>query len=634
MNLTQPHFSFQRNVLLFLTVRFFKMGRSVFFPVLSIEKVPDGFLFLLRVTAWVVLLAVLWPNFTSAQHIILQPEIEGDSRVLENFPAEANDPQEAMTAIRDWLAEKRAKGHLTASLDQLIKIDSVWKPSFYLGARYHWAQIKMDDNSQRWLSAAGLRSEFFEGNPISREDLITLFQSLIETAGQNGHPFARVQLDSFEVKDSLVAGRLHMDAGPLIFFDGVEISGEVDVAPYYLASYLDLKPGREYDTRKIAALRNRLDELPFLNATADPIVRFRENRAVVLLELEAVNASRIDLVLGFLPADELDRRLVITGNITGEFYNQLGLGERIFLDFQRLRPQTQDLEAAFTYPYFLDLPFGLDMRFELSRRDSLFLDVGFYGGVDYMLSGSSNLRFFLDNKRSSLLSIDRQAILAAGALPDRLDYSRTGVGLAFGISRFDFRPNPTTGWSLNTDLSIGQRNIRKNDQILNLSDENTDFDALYDSLSLQSTVLNFGLSLNRFFRIGPIMTLKTALNSGFYYSGEDILFNELYRIGGNKLMRGFDEESVFASAFAISTLEYRLLTGRRSHIFAFFDMGYIENNSQNAQVRSDWLTGFGGGMTFDTAAGIFSISVALGSRRDVPVNFRRAKIHFGYLSLF
>ena len=218
MNLTQPHFSFQRNVLLFLTVRFFKMGRSVFFPVLSIEKVPDGFLFLLRVTAWVVLLAVLWPNFTSAQHIILQPEIEGDSRVLENFPAEANDPQEAMTAIRDWLAEKRAKGHLTASLDQLIKIDSVWKPSFYLGARYHWAQIKMDDNSQRWLSAAGLRSEFFEGNPISREDLITLFQSLIETAGQNGHPFARVQLDSFEVKDSLVAGRLHMDAGPLIFF--------------------------------------------------------------------------------------------------------------------------------------------------------------------------------------------------------------------------------------------------------------------------------------------------------------------------------------------------------------------------------------------------------------------------------
>nr|MBS0037954.1 BamA/TamA family outer membrane protein [Saprospiraceae bacterium] len=577
---------------------------------------------------------VMCLNGLQSQTIYFELHTEAESQLLEDFPTRANDEGKAMLSLNSWLMDKRAEGHLAASIDQLVKKDSIWEVFLYLGAQYRWAKIEMGDIPQRWINAAGLRGEFFEGNTISRDDLLTLYRVLIEVAEQNGHPFAAVKLDRFEVVDSVILGKLSLDPGPLIYFDGVEVSGNLDIAPYYLASYLDVKPGTPYNAQHVYSLKNRLEELPFVGLLSDPTVRFKENRALVVLELESLNASRIDLVLGFLPGDELDQRLVITGNITGEFFNQLGLGERIFLDFQRLRPQTQDLELAFTYPYFLDLPFGLDTRFELSRRDSLFLDLGFYGGLEYMFSGSSSIRLFLDNRRSTLLSIDEESLLATEALPDRLDYSRTGIGLAYQLNRHDFRLNPTSGWSLITDLSIGQRKIKKNEQILNLSNESIDFDALYDSISLQTTVFNLGLTLNRFFPIGSIMTLKAELNTAVIYSDEQILFNELYRIGGNKLLRGFDEESVFASAYALSTLEYRLLTGRRSYFFTFFDLGYIENKSINAQLSSDWLMGFGGGMTFDTAAGIFSLSVALGSRQEVPVDFRRAKIHFGYLSLF
>lgn len=569
-----------------------------------------------------------------SQTIYFELHTEAESQLLKDFPTRAEDEGKAMLSLNSWLMNRRAEGHLAASFDKLVKKDSIWEVYLYLGAQYRWAQIEMEDIPQRWINSAGLRGEFFEGNTISREDLLLLYRSLLEVAEQNGHPFAEVKMSSFEVVDSAIHGTLSLDPGPLIYFDGVEVSGNLDIAPYYLASFLDVKPGTPYNAQHVYSLKNRLEELPFVGLLSDPTVRFRENRATIVLELEPLNASKIDLVLGFLPRDELDQRLVITGNITGEFYNQLGLGERIFLDFQRLRPQTQDLELAFTYPYFLDLPFGLDMRFELSRRDSLFLDLGFYGGLEYMFSGSSSIRLFLDNRRSTLLSIDEESLLATEALPDRLDYSRTGIGLAYQLNRHDFRLNPTSGWSLITDLSIGQRKIKKNEQILNLSNESIDFDALYDSISLQSTVFNVGLTLNRFFPIGSIMTLKAELNTAVIFSNEQILFNELYRIGGSKLLRGFDEESVFASAYAISTLEYRLLTGRRSYFFTFFDLGYIENKSINAQLANDWLMGFGGGMTFDTAAGIFSLSVALGSRQEVPVDFRRAKIHFGYLSLF
>ena len=53
-----------------------------------------------------------------------------------------------------------------------------------------------------------------------------------------------------------------------------------------------------------------------------------------------------------------------------EFQNQFGLGERIYASFERLRPQTQRLELAFTYPYILQLPFGVDLKFNQYRRES------------------------------------------------------------------------------------------------------------------------------------------------------------------------------------------------------------------------------------------------------------------------
>ncbi|TVQ48876.1 MAG: hypothetical protein EA362_05385 [Saprospirales bacterium] len=569
-----------------------------------------------------------------AQEVFLKPmlidsfELDGDE-ILE-----FSDSTAAMIFLNEWLSENRGQGFIASSIDGIEKIDSLWTVELYQGIQYKWVELDLSQISSQWLRRAGLRPEFFHGATVSQENLTAAFAALGEATERNGYPFASVGIDTFSIEGEDVWARVYLNEGPLIVFDGVELIGDQSIAPYYLASYLDVRPGNPYDSRTINSIINRIDELPFTDLRADPIVRFIDNKATIILDLESVNASRIDFVIGFLPRDEIDNRLLITGNLTGEFYNQLGLGERFFIDFQRIRPQTQDVELAFTYPYFLDLPFGLDTRFELNRRDSLFLDISYNIGVEYLISGGSLVRLFLDNKRSNLLSIDRASILSSGNLPDRLDYGRTGIGLAYELRRFDFRWNPTSGYSIKTNLSLGRRNISKNDQILNLSTENTDFNALYDSLSLESTSLNLHLEGTHFFRLSSLMTIKTKITTAWIYNSDEILFNELFRIGGNKLMRGFDEESIPTSAYVIGTVEYRLITGRRSYFFAFADLGYIENKSRLIQTYNDFLQGYGLGMTFDTAAGIFSLSAALGKQRDTEIDYRRTKIHFGYVSLF
>ncbi len=114
----------------------------------------------------------------------------------------------------------------------------------------------------------------------------------------------------------------------------------------------------------------------------------------------------------------------------------------------------------------------------------------------------------------------------------------------------------------------------------------------------------------------------------------DTLFrNELYRIGGIKSLRGVDEASVVCSSFAIGTVEYRFLFEENSNFFLFVDQAWWEDQSLD-ELLTDTPLGFGTGTSFETKAGIFSLTYALGQQFDNPIEFRGGKVHFGFTSLF
>ena len=116
----------------------------------------------------------------------------------------------------------------------------------------------------------------------------------------------------------------------------------------------------------------------------------------------------------------------------------------------------------------------------------------------------------------------------------------------------------------------------------------------------------------------------------------DQLFNnEAYRIGGFRSMRGFDEESIFSTSYAILRSELRFQLDKDGYVFGFYDGAWFENSSLNRiGVRRDLAQSFGVGTSFGTTAGIFNLSYALGSQRGNPFLIRTAKIHFGYTSVF
>jgi hemolysin activation/secretion protein len=119
-----------------------------------------------------------------------------------------------------------------------------------------------------------------------------------------------------------------------------------------------------------------------------------------------------------------------------------------------------------------------------------------------------------------------------------------------------------------------------------------------------------------------------------YLGGKgELLNNELFRLGGNQNLRGFDEEAFLVRQFILVTLAYRLLIGKNAYIYSFFNQAFLTEMREGIAIK-DKPFGLGAGMNIETGAGLFGISVALGSNNSQPLNSATPKIHLGFKNIF
>ncbi len=562
---------------------------------------------------------------------------------LENQNGVAEFPLPDSTALapfcRDLLQHFRQKSFLAASLDSLQT--ATVTANFYIGLPMRWLSLRAaNSDNDDWLDDAGFREKLFSEKPLRHDAVLKLEEDILEQAENNGYPFAQVWLDSVEVQpDGGVSAILQIERGRFFTFKQLKINGDVKFPPAYLPNYLGVKTGGPYSRAQVLRIREQLRSLLFLETTGDPTVTFGTNgEATVNLFLQKKKASRFDFVIGLLPQSTAnDGKLLLTGSLSAAFQNALNLGERFTLEFERLKPETQRLDVQAAVPYLLGSPFGAEGRLNIFRRDSTWVDAQGDLGVSYLFTGGDYVKLLWENKSSFLQKIDTLAVIESHRLPPYLDYRQNGYGFEIGLTRLDYRFNPRQGWALQLKSVAGFNTVKRNSQIENLRDPDDpefDFASLYDTVALRATRYRLEGKTEIYLPLFQRTTLKLAVRGGGIFSKKPVYNNEQYRLGGNKLLRGFDEESLFATRFVVTTAELRLLLGLNSYLAAFADYGYLGNVTNTASVFLHPL-GIGAGLTFETQAGIFGISLAAGKRdRDVPFDFRALKFHIGYVSLF
>lgn len=554
---------------------------------------------------------------------------------LINYRNNLSDSVSSKKELASVFNQLYEKGFLLTSIDSM-QIDSVHFTAFIkLNKQVEWAFLSKGNVSEDLLNRINLKTNSFTEKNFYYKEIKSIEEKLLTYCENNGFPFAKVWLDSIVWKKNLLSASLMIDKGKLITIDSIKVDGDVKIANAYLYGYLGIKPGDLYNESLIREINKQVDEIPFVQQESTARIIFNDDKASIILQLKNRNASKFDLVIGVLPNNRVSGKVIVTGQGSLDMWNVLGRGERLTLSLDKLQPRSTEFKSALQYPYLLQQPFGINLGFEINKNDTFYIDVKKEIGLQYLFSGRNYIKGFVRNTTSSLLSVDTFEIKQSHTLPSQIDLSVTYYGLEAAYEKLDFRLSPRKGWHLFASAAVGNRKVIRNPAITQLTDLNEpdfNFSSLYDSLPEKSLRYELLAKADKYTSISRTQVLKLSFQTKSLIA-PDVFQNELYRIGGNRLLRGFDEQSVYASWYNVFTAEYRYLIQRTSYLFLFTDFAYIEHQLPN-NFYTDWPKGVGAGLTFQTKAGIFGVSYAVGSERGNLLQLRSAKIHFGYINEF
>lgn len=527
------------------------------------------------------------------------------------------------------------QGFMAASIDSLVIDTSSAYIHLFLGPKQKWVQLSVDSIDKKILSAAGYFSGDFANKPVNFNKVQLLKERMLGYLENNGYPFASIYMDSIQLSADGMDAILKLNPGPLYHIDSIRLFGKVKISNYLLQRYLNISNKSMYSKEKVEAVSKRLLELPYLQEQQPADVTMLGTGSVLNLYLQPKRSSQVNFLIGFLPANNQTGKLQLTGDVNLNLKNALGGGETIAVNWQQLQLSSPRLILGYQHPYIFRSSLGIDFGFELFKKDSTFLQLNTQFGIQYLLSPRQSGKLFIQQQKTTLLAagIDTNIIKQSKKLPVNIDVNAVSVGVDYEWSNTNYKFNPRYGNEVKLVSSIGIKTIGKNDEVLKLTDPLFNYQSLYDSLKLKTYQLRIKLSAARFFSMGKRSTLKTQLNAG-YFGSPSIFRNELFQIGGYKLLRGFDEESIYATQYGVLTAEYRYLLGLNSFMFGFADYGWVKNKFQDLNTNNNFIS-TGIGLLFETKVGLLNMSFAIGKRSDVPFDLRRAsKIHFGYINYF
>jgi outer membrane protein assembly factor BamA len=539
-----------------------------------------------------------------------------------NYRRKVSNKVEARQEIAKIINTLQQMSYLLARADSIREDSNSVQVHITPGKSYRLAWLKPGNLDPALASKLGISEKLYFDKPFSYRQIAASFEKIIVYYENNGYPFASVIIDSLQADSNSLRGIIHVERDRLFKLDSVKVNGTAKVNNGFLLRYLSLREGMPYDESAIRDIPRRIRQLPFISEKQPQVMRLTDRYNKLYLFLDKKNASQFDGILGVLP-DASTGKTIITGDLKLKMVNGIFRnGETVDIEWRRLRSLTQDFAGRFIYPYLFKTPFGTDYALKIYRRDTTFIDVQNSIGIQYYFNGLNNIRLFYRQRNTDLISTSGYEFIST--LPEYADITTQSYGVGITYERLDYRFNPRHGFSLAANIQTGNRIIRKNAAIN---------EQAYQDVQLRSVQNQYDAVMNWFINLYQAHVLRIGIQTASIFGNSRIFRNELFRIGGLKTLRGFDEESIFTSSYVIPTIEYRFLFARNSNLLVFTEGAWYENVGNGLYVH-DTPMSFGAGINLETKAGILNLTYSLGNQFNNGFDIRSGKLHVGLTALF
>jgi hypothetical protein len=577
------------------------------------SKIPD---FLTKTFVFsVLLISTIHAGYSQNRNILLctdedSPVILTYRKSLESI----TDSTKLIFTLNKALNSIHGQGYLMAAY-QVKPVDSIFSINFNVGTRFNWAALKRGNIPDFLLSKIGYRQRFFLDKPFKQDEIQRLFTKAVKESENNGHPFASIHLDSILVSEDHIFGVLNYNQGPEITFDKIQIKGTDKVKTEWLAAYLDIKEGALFNQKSVDNISDKVSILPFVELKYPVEITFQNSQATVLIALDDVKANNIDGIVGFLPNDREQGKLLVTGQFDLGLTNLFSAGKSLDIKWQSLKPRSQLLNVEYNHTNLFRSNIDILSSFGLLKEDTVFINrEGELATV--FRKPKYTWKVFYRAKNTSVLSdnLNRN---------DLADIKINYYGSGFGVKTYSTKRIRKKGIGVDIEAAAGSKSIKNNSKLP---------ETTYENIDLNTVQYLLGGSLTNYINVSKYLVLYQRTKAGKLFN--DFLFlNDLYRLGGLTTIRGFNENFFFASDYAFSNLELQLHFQSDSYLFMFYDQAYLYYNVK-ALKYIDYPAGLGLGLSFKVQKGLINIVYGVGRSKDQSFDLKLSKFHFGYVARF
>lgn len=532
---------------------------------------------------------------------------------------------EARSAVAERLA---TEGYAEFNLDTFSIRGKTLHLDFYMGQRYFYDTIAIEGINEVYYFKAGFPKIARQHAPLDWRDFRRRMAWCLNAYQNQGYPFAR--FDSLDLGwrkhgDSLLATiRYSFEPGKLVRIDSVVVEGDVRENDAFIRSVTGLYPGDAFNQERISNAPKMLNNSIYFKNTRQPEVIFPdEEKAKVKLKLASRKAGKFDLLVGILPPRDETARLEFTGLADFQLVSPIfRAGEILNFRFDKLVGSSQKMHLQYTHPYLFGSPMKVHGEFDLLKQDTSFLTRYFKFATFYSFTPALALKVYYKNKTSTLISTSRFENDSINR-PPVLDGRDQTYGLGFEFENLDYRFNPRRGFRIRADFGLGRKRIIDNPKL---------HDDLYEGLETNLPKKEADFRVEWYRSYSKRLVLKLG-NHTYWLDQKQYFDNDLLQVGGSRSIRGFDENQFFTNFYSLFTLENRFILEQNSYLFVFTDYAYLENQVSNVdRFLRPW--GLGIGLTYETKAGMVSVTYAVGQVKDFPFQPSRGRIHVGLINQF
>lgn len=554
----------------------------------------------MRLTSFFILFFII-NNICYCQEftLITQPTNPETKKIIDSLRITSNhsDYKSIKSTLEKLSQDLDKLGYFEKTISSPTKVsDSTFNTKIELGNRYE--KIIIHFSNEENLSSIIKKISPTTNNTVTLkpEKVEEFLEKILKEYNKKGYAFAIVQLKNLKkLNNKQFKGELNITTNNVRTIDNIIIKGYEKFPKTYLKHLYHIKLGSKLDIATIKRKTNSFKQTPFTSEIKPPEILFTKDSTVLYFYLKKENSNYLDGFLGFSNT-ETENKLRLNGYLKLDLLNNLNSGEKLSILYRSTENDQRTFRGRLNIPYLFKSPIGIEAGLEIFKQDTSFINSNQRINVNYQLNQNISLStgYFYENSNkleSTDISIE--------------DYSVNSISL--GVN-----------FSLNNNFEFRTSNIIINTAFGNRKTDTKEKQTQWEIEASKSFLLNER----------NIIFIK---NNNYLLSTESPLKNQLFRLGGIKSIRGFEEQSIPASLASILNTEYIYVLGQSMNIHSIIDIGYIKNQTVKS---SEKLISFGFGLDFIRKSNRLSLIFANGKTSNSNFNFSNSKVHISLTTRF